>query len=199
MIRHLPLAGLVCAALAGALVHAQTPAASPAAAVQKPVALPSGPVTPVAPQRLESNLLQLMRGMLYPASNVVFAAQGDLSKFPPDPKAPVSPNLLTSIFGGWEAIANSSLTLAESANVLLLPGRACANGNVPPIDRADWIKFTDQLREAGQAAYKASKTKSQDAMIDASEVVANSCNACHRVYRRDQRNDTSLRCIPPSQ
>jgi hypothetical protein len=70
---------------------------------------------------------------------------------------------------------------------------------VPPIDRADWIKFTDQLREAGQAAYKASKTKNQDTMIDVSEVVANSCNACHRVYRRDMRNDTSLRCIPPSQ
>jgi len=31
---------------------------------------------------LDANLLQLMRGTLYPASNVLFAAQEDLSKQP---------------------------------------------------------------------------------------------------------------------
>jgi hypothetical protein len=48
-------------------------------------------------------------------------------------------------------------------------------------------------------AYKAAKTKNQDTMVDVSVVIADSCNACHRVYRRDKQNDTSLRCIPPSQ
>jgi hypothetical protein len=161
--------------------------------------VPWGPVAAVARERVESNLLQVMRGMLFPASNVVFAAQGDLSLFKQDIHPPLSPNPLTSLFGGWEAVENASLTLAESANILLLPGRACANGNVAPVQRPDWIEYTKLLRDAGQAAYKVAKTKNQDTMVDMSVVIADSCNACYRVYRRDKQNDTSLRCIPPSQ
>src|SRR5258707_4432089 len=55
-----------------------------------------------ATRKIEANLLQLMRGMMYPASNVVFAAQGDLSKFPPAPDPAVSPNPLTTTYGGWQ-------------------------------------------------------------------------------------------------
>ena len=178
MTRSLILASLLCAALSGSrIVGAQT--------------------APAAPQKVESNLLQLMRGMLFPAANVVFAAQRDLKRFTPDQEPAISPNLLTSLFGGWEAVENASLVLAESANLLMLPGRACANGNLPPIERRDWIQFTLALRNAGQAAYKAARTKDQDAMIEVSEIVAASCSACHGVYRRDRQNDTSNRCVPP--
>lgn len=112
--------------------------------------------------------------MLFPASNVVFAAQGDLSLFKQDIHPLLSPNPLTSLFGGWEAVENASLTLAESANVLLFPGRACANGNVAPVQRHDWIEYTKLLRDAGQAATKAAKTKNQDTMVDMSVVIADS-------------------------
>ena len=176
MTRSLILASLLCVALPGSLVSAQT--------------------APVALQKVESNLLQLMRGMLFPASNVVFAAQRDLSRFRADQEPAISPNLLTSLFGGWEAVENASLVLAESANLLLVPGRACANGNVPPIERRDWIQFTQALRDAGQAAYKAARTRNQDAMIEVSGTVAASCSACHGVYRRDRQNDTRNRCVP---
>jgi hypothetical protein len=186
------VAFLIPVSLAGSLAGAQT--AAPGPAPRTP--LPAAAATPAEAPKIEANLLQLMRGMLFPASNVVFAAQGDLKKFRQDDAPSVSPNLLTSVFGGWEAIENASLTLAESANLLLLPGRACANGRIPPVDRADWVQFTRKLRDAGNAAYKAAQSKSQDAMIDVSGVVAESCSACHNVYRRDARGDTSNRCLP---
>src|SRR5437016_6325669 len=33
--------------------------------------------------KIEANLAQLMRGIVYPSSNVIFAAQDDLGKYPP--------------------------------------------------------------------------------------------------------------------
>ena len=55
----------------------------------------------------------------------------------------------------------AAVALAESAPLMLTPGRRCENGQPVPIDDPEWIKFTIQLAEAGKAAYKASQTKSQ--------------------------------------
>src|SRR5258708_38872987 len=65
--------------------------ASAQSAAPRPVAKP------------DANLLQLMRGTLYPASNVLFAAQDDLSKQPKPADASVSPNPLTNTYGGEQA------------------------------------------------------------------------------------------------
>src|SRR5437868_3502179 len=55
---------------------------------------------PASAAKLDANMAQLMRGILYPASNVLFAAQEDLSKQPKAADAAVSPNPLTSTYGG---------------------------------------------------------------------------------------------------
>jgi cytochrome c553 len=136
-----------------------------------------------------------MRGVVYPASNVVFAAQGDLNGFPKPTDPAVSPNPLTSTYGGWQAVENASLGLAESAGLILLAGRQCSNGKPAPVQRADWIKFAQQLRDAGLAAYKAAQSKSQDAMVEAAGTVADACSACHEVYR-DKKAGLQDRCVP---
>ena len=134
--------------------------------------------------QVHADLNQLMQGMIYPASNVVFAAQSD------DPaqiklaqKPSVSPNLLTSTFGRWTAVENSALSIAESANLLLLPGRKCSNGREVPVQNADWTKFVNEMREAGLAAYKAAKAKSQDDIVTATDSLTTSCSNCHNRYR----------------
>src|SRR5215467_11478270 len=43
---------------------------------------PARASAPAAAAKPDANLLQLMRGILYPASNVIFAAQEDLSNKP---------------------------------------------------------------------------------------------------------------------
>ena len=147
------------------------------------------------PPRIEANLLQLMRGILYPSSNVVFAAQDDLTKFPAARDPSTSPNPLTSSYGGWQAVENAGLALAESANLLLLPGRVCANGRPAPVRRADWVKYVEGLRQAGLAAYKAAQSKNQDAMLDVSGTVTDACAACHDVYR-EKKGGLKDRCLP---
>jgi hypothetical protein len=136
-----------------------------------------------------------MRGILFPSSNVIFAAQDDLSKYPPARDPSTSPNLLSSTYGGWEAVENAALALAESANLIVLPGRTCSNGKPVPVRRADWIKYAQGLRNAAMSAYKAAQSRNQDAMVEVSGTVADACSACHDVYR-DKSGGPKGRCVP---
>src|SRR5262245_2263672 len=87
----------------------------------------------------DANLLQLMRGTLYPASNVLFAAQEDFSKQPKPSDEATSPNPLTSTYGGWAAVENAGLAIAEVSRLLTIQGRVCSNGKLAPVQRADWV------------------------------------------------------------
>src|SRR5712692_4296078 len=112
-------AGVVVCYLA-AVVGAQTVVRiANANAPAQGAAAPSRPARPATTRRVQANLLQLMRGILYPSSNVIFAAQADLSKLPPAADPSVSPNPLTSTYGGWQAVENAALAIAESANLVL--------------------------------------------------------------------------------
>jgi hypothetical protein len=138
-----------------------------------------------------------MRGILFPNSNVVFLAQGtDPATVPKDADGTTSVNPLASVYGGWEAIENSSIALAEAANLLTLPGRTCANGKPVPVQNADWQRFVQGLRDAGLASYKAAQTKDMDKMLDAADTLTNACSDCHDVYREktEQRGGDAARC-----
>jgi hypothetical protein len=169
-------------------IHAQAPGSGAAPKVAAPGAKAS-------PPKVEANLLQLMRGILYPASNVIFAAQEDLSKQPVPPDASTSPNPLTTTYGGWQAVENAALALSESANLVMMPGRMCSNGKPVPIGRADWVKDVQKLREAGRAAYAAAKKKDTDAIVDVSGTISDACSACHDVYR-EKKGGVQDRCLP---
>jgi len=173
----------------GSIVVAQAPAAAPAA---KPAA-----AAPASRYRVHGTLNQVMRGILFPNSNVIFAAQGDDPagiKQDKDPSLATDP--LKSIYGGWTAVEDSGLALAEAANLLMIPGRVCSNGKPAPVGNADWAKFATGLREAGMEAVKAGKAKSQDAVLDVSDKMTSACAACHDVYREktDAQGGLAARC-----
>jgi hypothetical protein len=189
-------AGAVSLCLAAA-ARAQTSAGGTPNAPAQGGAAPAtgrGPAR-ASTSKVDANLLQLMRGILYPASNVIFAAQEDPSKLPPVPDPSVSPNPLTSTYGGWQAVENAGLALAESANLIALPGRLCSNGKPAPVQRADWVKYTQGLRAVGLEVYKAAQSKNQDAMVDVAGKVSDACAACHDVYR-EKKTGVQDRCLP---
>ncbi len=139
-----------------------------------------------AAQQVHSTMNQLMRGVLYPAANVVFSAQADdpgaVKPIPgQDPAMATDP--LTSTYGGWQAIENAALALAESANLLLIPGRTCANGVPAPTKDPDWSKFVREVRDAGMNAYRAAQTRSQEKMIETAETLSTACAGCHLKWR----------------
>jgi hypothetical protein len=123
-----------------------------------------------------------------------FRNQDDITTLPKPADPAISPNLLTSTYGGWTAVENASLALAESARLLAVPGRSCSSGVPAPVQRADWVKFSEGLRAPGLTAYKAAQSKSTDAMVEAGGAVADACQACHDVYR-EKRNPAD-RCKP---
>jgi hypothetical protein len=156
--------------------------------------------TPSASVPIHATLNQLMRAVQFPLSNVIFSAQlDDPAAIKEDMKASAATDPLRSVFGGWQAVENSALGLAESATLLTIPGRVCANGTPVPVQNADWIRFVQGLRDAGTAAYRAAQSKSQDKILEVSEQVANSCSNCHQVYRKAGArgaNDMTARCKP---
>lgn len=131
-----------------------------------------------------ATLAQLMKGILYPNSNVIFFAQSDNPADVPQAKDPATAvNPLASSYGKWEAVENSALALVEAANLLTIPGRKCSNGLPVPINNPDWPKLVQGLRDAGMTAYKAAQSKNQDKILDAADVMTTACANCHDKYR----------------
>ncbi len=178
--RKIALIGLVVGA-AVLISHVGLGAQAPAKpAPAKPAAAPA---RPAAGARVQGNLLQVMRGVIYPASNVVFAAQEDPAAVKPAEDPSTSPNPLSSSYGGWTAVENAGISIAESANLLTLPGRKCSNGKPVPMQNADWAPFVQGLRDAGMTVYKAAQSKNQDTMLEAVDQMTLACSNCHDVYR----------------
>jgi hypothetical protein len=145
-----------------------------------------GGAAPAAPraQQVQGNLLQVMRGILFPNSNVLFASQSvDPATVKKDADPTSSVNPLAGNYGGWEAIENSGIAMAEAANLLTIPGRVCGNGKPVPVQNADWQRFVQGLRDAGMATYKAGQSKNMDMVVEAADTVTTACMNCHEVYR----------------
>jgi hypothetical protein len=154
----------------------------PPARIAAPARAPGRAGTP-APQP-EATLAQLMKGILFPNSNVIFFAQSeDPAKVPPAKDPALATDPLADTYGKWEAVENSSLALAEAANLLTIPGRKCSNGLPVPMGNADWPKFVQGLREAGMKAYKAAQSKDMDKILDAADAMTTACANCHDKYR----------------
>ncbi|HYR90112.1 MAG TPA: cytochrome c [Terriglobia bacterium] len=176
----------------------RTELAADEAALQK-ITWPAGNTAPPKPATNAAqapsfppagNMAQVMRGILFPSSNILFTVQSV------DPGAPTTPAEGTvsaggfnwviwggGIYKGWELVDYAAVALAESAPLMLTPGRRCENGKPVPVNDPEWVKFTIELAEAGKAAYKAAQSRNQEAVSDITNLVADSCLNCHQVYR----------------
>ena len=105
------------------------------------------------------NMSQLMINIIYPTSDAIFYLDRD------EPKNEVQ----------WNALANQALMLAESANLLMMPGR--------DRQQAEWTQYSKDMREAGQMAYKAAAAKDVDGVRAVNDRLYNSCVQCHMKYR----------------
>jgi mono/diheme cytochrome c family protein len=177
----------------------------PAQASAGPPIAPAASHTPSFPPA--GNLAQVMRGILFPSSNLIFNVQ---THDPNELKASAKDAGSTGgfswvdwgagIYAPWELVDYAAVALAESAPLMLTPGRRCENGKPVPVDRPDWVSFTQELASAGRAAYKASQTRNQDVVSEVTNQIADACLHCHQVYRdnpairRADPSDKSGRC-----
>lgn len=134
------------------------------------------------------NLAQLMRGIFFPNSNLIFAVQQQ------DPGAPKGPNNVQAgtstyfdwgmgIYTGWQVVDNAAIALIDVAPLMLNPGLRCENGRAAPVTDPDWIKFTEQMITVSKQVYRLSQNRNQEAVSDATGDLSDSCAACHAAYR----------------
>jgi len=135
----------------------------------------------------EGNLAELMRAIAFPNSNIIFNVQVK------DPGAASKKELAASpfdyvawgatVYPGWLAVDQAAVALAETASLLLTPGRKCQNGRPVPVDRADWQQYVAALADVGRLAHRASQERKYDAFGDVAEKLNDACANCHKVYR----------------
>jgi mono/diheme cytochrome c family protein len=174
------------------------------------VASPGGTAPLPAAYLPAGNLNQLMRGIFFPHSNLIFTIQEVEAKDLPPPPPPSRPDGLTIfdwglvVYTGWPAVENSATALADASRLLTVPGLRCENGRAAPVTEPDWIRFTDQMIAVAKRTYRLAQTKNKDAVSEFTTDLSNACNACHRVYRDvfgrgrgrgGNLGDTSGRCM----
>lgn len=105
------------------------------------------------------SMSQLMINIIYPTSDALFYIERTAPKTDVD----------------WNIIRNQALMLAESGNLLLMPGRAR--------DQDEWVKDTRIMIDVSTKAFKAAQAKDMEGIVALSEDLANSCIKCHLKYR----------------
>ena len=149
---------------------------------------PAAPAAAGAIRPPTGNLAQLMRGIFFPNSNLIFAVQQQ------DPGAPKGPNNIQAgtsnyfdwgngIYTGWQVVDNAAIAIADISPLMLNPGLKCENGRSAPVADPDWIKFTEQMITVSKQLYRLSQTRNQEAVSDATGDLSDACAACHSAYR----------------
>src|SRR5262245_52209082 len=163
---------------------------------------PTAPASsPTRSPEAYGTLAEVMRGIPFPNSNIIFDTQIK------DPAAPTpaidksstaaaggATGVYSSVYSGWQQVENSSIALAETANLILIPGRKCENGLPVPLEQDAYKKAAQSLVEAGLATYKAAQTKNLEAIVELSGTIADACAACHEKYRDVPPG--KMRCVP---
>jgi cytochrome c556 len=111
------------------------------------------------PTRNIGSMSDLMVKIIYPTSDALFYIESRTPKTDAE----------------WIALEGQALMLAESANLLMMPGRAR--------DQKQWMADARLMLDAGAAAVKAAKAKNVEAIAGLSDQLMESCTSCHRHYR----------------
>ena len=146
------------------------------------------------------NLAQVMQAVPFPHSNIVFDTQTiDPGKKvePGDTSAGASATAqFSGVYGGWTAVENAGIALQETANLIMIPGRMCSNGQPVPLDQDDFKQWAANLATVGAEVQKfaQAKTYNEDAVLDLGGKVSDACAMCHEKYR-DTPNQPKDRCM----
>jgi cytochrome c556 len=142
----------------GVMVAAGMLLAATSVRAQRAPAVPAGIVEAPAEMQALATPRELMLAIIIPSSKVVFTLAGDVPK---DAEQ-------------WQEVRLQALALAESANLLMMPGRGP--------DTGAWNHTAKLLLDAASAAVKAADARNADALDSASNAIYESCDSCHNKY-----------------
>lgn len=117
--------------------------------------------------RLVTDVRQTMDWILFPAADVVWDSAGFIVT------AEGEVDLSPTTDEGWAHVRNSAAAVAETGNLLLMPGRTAG---------ADWDTFARDLTRVGQVVMAAADVQDAEALFDAGGELYEVCRGCHAKY-----------------
>jgi hypothetical protein len=189
------LFGVVLLALVPIVTAAQSAPAARGAARGTAAQAPAPASTPASAARKYPPLgtvAQLMRGIFFTNSNLIFTVQTRDPGAPAPPPSPSTPAATggfsftdwgAGIYTGWQLVDNAAVALVDVSPLLLSADLKCENGRAAPVTDPEWIKFTDDMIAVSKKIYAASRMRNQEAVADATGDLSDSCAACHQAYR----------------
>jgi hypothetical protein len=151
------------AALAMALLSAACGATDDA-----PGGAPEATVAPAGAFRTELTMAEFMLHVVDASAQGVWANQGWVYSEAGEEE------LFPTTEEGWLAVENSAAMVAETGNLMILPGRA--------VDDDAWIEYSQALYDAGIRTMKAAESRDKEAFFAAGGDIYQVCRACHQRY-----------------
>jgi hypothetical protein len=114
---------------------------------------------------------ELMLAVIDPAADVYWGAVGTI----------MDENGTEEIFptttAEWASVRHAATIIAESGNLLLMPGRAQ--------DNEQWTRLSRQLIATGRQALGAAQARDAEAVFDAGGEIYLVCSECHTAFAPD--------------
>lgn len=142
-----------------------------ACAPQEPAAVASGTESPF---NVTLDIPELMRSVVEPASDVLWDNAGWIES------AAGYEELYPTSDDGWAQVRAQAAVVAESGNLLMLPGRA--------LDNDAWIIYSQGMVDAGLMAMKAAEERNKEDFFQAGAQLYSVCTACHQGYNPEILN-----------
>ena len=111
------------------------------------------------PTRNVGTMSDLMVKIIYPASDALFYIESRTPKTETE----------------WTVLEGQALMVAESGNLLMMPGRAR--------DQKQWMVDAKLMLDSAAEAYTAAKKRDVQAIVMVNERLLESCTSCHENYR----------------
>lgn len=125
------------------------------------------------------DLQQLMASVVEPASEVYWDAVGVIVD------AEGEHQMAPTTEEEWLAVSSAAYMVAESGNLLMMPGYA--------LDDGAWMTMSQALVETGRRAVEAADARSLDAVFDMGAELYYVCTNCHATYAIETLRPTDTR------
>ena len=119
------------------------------------------------PYQAVTDIHHTMELILNPATEVIWDSAGSIIT------AEGEQQLAPTTDEGWHKVEQAAAVVAETGNLLMMPGRAAGD---------DWVGYSADLVEAGKLALQAARGQDSDALFDAGGRMYQVCLACHKQY-----------------
>ncbi len=135
---------------------------------------PQTQITDTTPLTPAGDVKYIMQWVLDPAADHIWDSAGSIIT------ATGTRELAPTTDEGWLAVQHSAAVVAESGNLLIMPGRARDDGA--------WRDISLGLVAAGQSAQAAAEAHDTDALFDAGGQIYRVCTSCHAAYIHDDED-----------